>query len=85
MARAMEAEPYTQARVRVNEEGSVELLEALDRHVDWLLDVRDAVTHKDERKELNRRVTATRRVLKEAERTATEQGWSHGQSQRPDS
>lgn len=84
------AEPFSQGRIRLNEEGALELEEALIRHEHYLLDVRDEVgAAKDVRKVLNRRVTTIRRVQAELERLLNEQGWSQedqgiGQLQRPD-
>ena len=82
------AETYTQARIRVNQEGASEVIEALFRYEAWLLDIRDALTNKDDRKTMNRRLSAVRRVQAEVERVLEEQGWSQedqdGEPQRSD-
>ena len=80
---------FSQARVRLSEEGAQELYEALDAHTVWLLDVRRTVLDVPEAKsKLNARVDHSRRVMDELQRTAKEHGWSLGdqdeQLQQPD-
>jgi hypothetical protein len=68
---------YTQARVRVNEEGAHETLEALNAHIGFLLDARTAVGDvTPASKLLNKRLKDARRVVAEVERVIDEQGWS---------
>lgn len=80
---------YTQGRIRLNEEGALELREALERHEVFLLDVRDEVASSAAmRRDLNRRVGSVRRILRETNRLIGERGWSQedqdGELQRPD-
>lgn len=71
------AELYTQGRIRLNEEGAKEVEEALFRHENYLLDVRDEVSSSTSaRRALNRRVHAIRRVQREVRRLIDERGWS---------
>jgi len=76
---------FSQARIRVNRYGAAELREALDAHLGFLLDAREAVRDIDDaRRKLDARTEHTRRVIAELDRTADEQGWSHGQLQQRD-
>ena len=75
----MAAKAFTQGRVRLNEYGARETLEALDAHLGFLLDARATVIDVDDaRRKLNARIEHTRRVIEELERTTAEQGWSQG-------
>lgn len=77
MSLAMVEEEYTQGRMRVSEATAIETAIALEAHVDYLLNVRDDVSrYKDARRDINARVKAARRGIKELERLASERGWS---------
>lgn len=79
MARPMAEGRFTQGRIRVNKHGAPEVLDALERHVEFLIDCRSAVWDIPEtRTLLNARIEHTRRVLDELMRTGTERGWSLG-------
>jgi hypothetical protein len=78
---------YGQARIRLSEEGAHEAWAALDRYEVFILDARDLTSPGDDRKRLNRRIGAVRRIQKELARTMAEQGWitevPDGELQRP--
>ncbi|HEX5016544.1 MAG TPA: hypothetical protein VFX15_03040 [Actinomycetes bacterium] len=85
----MEDAKTGRARIRVYREGLEEVIEALGKHVEDLLDGRDTVrgTGADPVNRFNARIKATRRVLDEAIRTQAEQGWQEahsGQQERSD-
>jgi hypothetical protein len=70
---------FTQGRIRLNRQGALEVMEALEAHLGFLLDARAAVHDVDDaRRKLNARIEHTRRVLSEVQRTSEEHGWSQG-------
>lgn len=80
MTRATPEGRFSQGRIRVNRAGAEEAQEALDAHLGFLLDARQAVLDVPEaRTKLNARIEHTRRVLAELQRTSQERGWSHDQ------
>lgn len=84
-SQAMESRAYSQARIRLNEEGAREILVALHKHEDDLLDGRDTVRGTGSTAPFNKRLAAIRRVLDEVERTYKEQGWTNdGELQQSD-
>jgi len=64
---------YTQARIRVNKEGALEMRVALERYDEFLRDAREISIAA--RPNANRKLTAVRRVIAELERTIEEHGW----------
>lgn len=69
---------YTQARVRVNESGALEVQDALLAWEAHLTGVRKLMMDEgftDTIAPLNRRIGSVRRVLEELTRTIDEQGW----------
>jgi len=79
---------YTNARIRVDEQGIFEVLEAMEAHEDFLLGARLAVRGSpDATTKLNKRIGRVRKILKEVTRTIEEQGWSpdHDEQERSDS
>lgn len=70
---------FTQGRIRVNQEGAQEVLIALQKHEDDLLEGRDTVRGTEATSLFNRRVSAVRRVIEETERLHEERGWPHGE------
>lgn len=75
----MGTERYTQARIRVNEDGAIEVQAALELYERHLLEVRRTMMEEGSSEaiaSLNRRLGSVRRVLEETVRTIEQQGWT---------
>lgn len=75
---ATPAKAFTQARIRVNEEGALETRDALEHYEGYLLGVRKLMMDEgftDAIPALNRRLSSVRRVIEETSRTMAEAGW----------